>query len=361
MPGFPTPARRLCRVPAGALPAMQVLTQVPFAAFFGDDPGTLAPGRVVPHMPGMTAGKVRDPVAVFILMKSDNALFHGGQAVRHMARSAYASPDDGFKQTCGRNRRGRGLPRAFVIQHARGGAVGRGRGHGAHMAQKVLIVDDEPAIVDLVRHHLEKEGLQCLEASEGDTALRLARAEHPDVLVLDLMLPGVDGLEICRLLRRDTGTAKIAIIMLTARAEEVDRVVGLEMGADDYVVKPFSPRELVARVKAVLRRGRDEPAEAVRRAGGIEIDEAKYQVRAAGRVVKLTAKEFDLLRELMRANGRVLKRERMLEMIWGYANAEDIESRTVDVHIRRLREKLGDESRRIVTVTGVGYRFEADG
>ena len=229
------------------------------------------------------------------------------------------------------------------------------------MAPKVLIVDDEQAIVDLVRHHLEKEGLRCLEASEGNTALQLARTEHPDVLVLDLMLPGVDGLEICRLLRREPGGPQPAIIMLTAKADEVDRVVGLEMGADDYVVKPFSPRELVARVKAVLRRGRDAPADAIQRVGALEVDAAKYQLRVAGRIVKLTVKEFDLLCALMRAGGRVLTREQILEMVWGYANAGEIESRTVDVHIRRLREKLAEESRRIVTVQGVGYRFETEG
>lgn len=229
------------------------------------------------------------------------------------------------------------------------------------MTLKALIVDDEQAIVDLVRHHLEKEGIVCLEASEGETALQLARTERPDLLVLDLMLPGVDGLEICRLLRREPATASMVMIMLTAKAEEVDRVVGLEMGADDYVVKPFSPRELVARVKAVLRRGRDPQTGTIRRIGTIEIDDAKHQVRLAGRVVNLTVKEFALLSALMQAKGRVLNREQILEVVWGYANAVDVESRTVDVHVRRLREKLRDESRRIVTVKGVGYRFETEG
>ncbi len=229
------------------------------------------------------------------------------------------------------------------------------------MALKALIVDDEQAIVDLVRHHLEKEGLHCLEAYEGETALQLARTESPDLLVLDLMLPGIDGLEICRLLRRERTTANMAIIMLTAKAEEVDRVVGLEIGADDYLVKPFSPRELVARIKAVLRRGRDPQTDSIRRIGALEIDEAKHQVRVADSVVELTVKEFDLLCALIQANGRVLNREQILEMVWGYANAMEIESRTVDVHIRRLREKLKEESRRIVTVKGVGYRFEAEG
>ena len=229
------------------------------------------------------------------------------------------------------------------------------------MALKALVVDDEQAIVDLVRHHLEKEGIVCLEASEGETALQLARTKRPDLLVLDLMLPGIDGLEICRLLRREPATAAMVIIMLTAKAEEVDRVVGLEMGADDYVVKPFSPRELVARVKAVLRRGRDPQTGTVQRIGTIEVDDAKHQVRLAGRVVDLTVKEFDLLSVLMQAKGRVLNREHILEVVWGYANAVDIESRTVDVHVRRLREKLRDESHRIVTVKGVGYRFETEG
>ena len=215
--------------------------------------------------------------------------------------------------------------------------------------------------MDLVRHHLEKEGIVCLEASEGETALQLARTERPDLLVLDLMLPGIDGLEICRLLRREPATAAMVIIMLTAKAEEVDRVVGLEMGADDYVVKPFSPRELVARVKAVLRRGRDPQTGTIRRIGTLEVDDAKHQVRLAGRVVDLTVKEFALLSALMQAKGRVLNREQILEVVWGYANAVDVESRTVDVHVRRLREKLRDESRRIVTVKGVGYRFETEG
>lgn len=229
------------------------------------------------------------------------------------------------------------------------------------MTLKALIVDDERAIVDLVRHHLEKEGIVCLEASEGETALQLARTERPDLLMLDLMLPGIDGLEICRVLRREPATAAMVIIMLTAKAEEVDRVVGLEMGADDYVVKPFSPRELVARVKAVLRRGRDSQAGTVQRVGTIEVDDAKRQVRLAGRVVGLTVKEFDLLSALMQAKGRVLNREQILEVVWGYANAVDVESRTVDVHVRRLREKLRDERHRIVTVKGVGYRFETEG
>jgi two-component system alkaline phosphatase synthesis response regulator PhoP len=228
------------------------------------------------------------------------------------------------------------------------------------MTVKALIVDDEQAIVDLVRYHLEKESMQCLEASDGDTALRLAQEHRPELMILDLMLPGIDGLEICRLLRRDQSTASISIIMLTAKAEEVDRIVGLEMGADDYMVKPFSPRELVARAKAVLRRGQTPSTDVIRRIGELIVDEAKHQVHVGGTLVELTVKEFDLLCALIQAKGRVLNREQILESVWGYANAIDIESRTIDVHIRRLREKLGKESQRVVTVKGVGYRFEGE-
>lgn len=228
------------------------------------------------------------------------------------------------------------------------------------MAATVLVVDDEKDLVELVTYHLEKEGLRCLEACDGERALQLARERLPDLVVLDLMLPGMDGLEICRKLRKDPNTSAMAIIMLTAKAEEVDRIVGLEMGADDYLVKPFSPRELVARVKAVLRRGQSSETPSVIRIGTLEVDEGKHRVAVEGLPVELTVKEFDLLCALMKANGRVLNRDQILESVWGYSNAVDIESRTVDVHIRRLREKLRNEHKRIVTVKGVGYRFEAE-
>ncbi len=228
------------------------------------------------------------------------------------------------------------------------------------MSATVLVVDDEKDLVELVRYHLEKDGLSCFEAQDGETALQIARERIPDLIVLDLMLPGVDGLEVCRKLRKDPKTSAIAIIMLTAKAEEVDRIVGLEMGADDYMVKPFSPRELVARVKAVLRRGQSHDVSSVTKVGTLVVDEGKHYVSIAGKGIDLTVKEFDLLCRLMKANGRVLNREQIMESVWGYANAVDIESRTVDVHIRRLREKLGEEQKRVVTVKGVGYRFEAD-
>jgi two-component system phosphate regulon response regulator PhoB len=226
---------------------------------------------------------------------------------------------------------------------------------------KVLVIDDEKDIVSLLRYHLEKAGFQCLAGMDGATALRLVREHHPDLLILDLMLPGMDGLEICRQLRQEAATARLPILMLTAKAEEVDRVVGLEVGADDYVVKPFSPRELVARVRAILRRAQEPADLAVKRVGELEVDEARHSATVQGTPVELTAKEFGLLCALMRAHGRVLNREQLLEGVWGYADAAEIESRTVDVHIRRLREKLKSEAKRIVTVKGVGYRFEMEG
>jgi phosphate regulon transcriptional regulator PhoB len=225
---------------------------------------------------------------------------------------------------------------------------------------KVLVVDDEKDIVELVRYHAEKAGFRCVTAGDGASALRLVREQRPDLVVLDLMLPGLDGLEVCRQLRREPATARLPVIMLTARAEEVDRVVGLEVGADDYVVKPFSPRELIARIRALLRRVQEGPAPAVRRLGDLTVDEPRHQVAVGGAPVELTAKEFALLAALLRAGGRVLSREQLLDTVWGYANAAEIESRTVDVHVRRLREKLGPEARRIVTVKGVGYRLDGD-
>jgi two-component system, OmpR family, phosphate regulon response regulator PhoB len=226
----------------------------------------------------------------------------------------------------------------------------------------VLVVEDEPDIRDLVVLHLTREGFRCRTAGNGPDALREARAAPPDLVVLDLMLPGMDGLEVCRRLRAEGATAGVPIIMLTAKADEVDRVVGLELGADDYVAKPFSPKELVARVRAVLRRSRP-PAETgvVLRAGTLALDAARHVVTVDARPLGLTPKEFDLLHALMESTGRVLSREQLLARVWGYAHAEEIESRTVDVHVRRLRAKLGAEGGRIVTITGVGYRLEPDG
>jgi phosphate regulon transcriptional regulator PhoB len=224
----------------------------------------------------------------------------------------------------------------------------------------VLIVEDEPDIRNLIVHHLTRDGFRCRTAGSGAEALARVRSSAPDLVVLDLMLPEMTGLEVCRRLRADPTTAGVPIIMLTAKTDEVDRIVGLEMGADDYVAKPFSPKELVARVRAVLRRAR--PGEATRplAAGSVRLDTSRHLVTVGGRPVELTPKEFDLLHALLKAGGRVLSREHLLNRVWGYARADEIESRTVDVHIRRLRSKLGPEERRIATIKGVGYRLEAE-
>ena len=228
------------------------------------------------------------------------------------------------------------------------------------MAPDVLVVEDEPDIRGLIVHHLERDGFRCRTAANGGEALAAVRVGAPDLIVLDIMLPGMDGLEVCRRLRADTSAATVPIIMLTAKADEVDRVVGLELGADDYVAKPFSPKELIARVRAVLRRARPVAEGRPLTAGGIVLDVARHQVTSAGAAVTLTPKEFELLHALMESAGRVLSREHLLNRVWGYARADAIESRTVDVHVRRLRAKLGDAGARIATVKTIGYRFESE-
>src|SRR5437867_1384103 len=228
------------------------------------------------------------------------------------------------------------------------------------MAREVLVVEDEPDIRRLVVLHLEGDGFRCRTAANGLDALREAKADVPDLVVLDLMLPGIDGLEVCRRLRSDASTASVPIIMLTAKSDEVDRVVGLEVGADDYVAKPFSPKEMVARVRAVLRRSRPDHPPRVLAVEPVTQDPERHRVTHGGRALQLTPKEFDLLRALLEAAGRVLSREYLLNHVWGYARADEIESRTVDVHVRRLRAKLGDAGNRIATVKSVGYRFEVE-
>jgi phosphate regulon transcriptional regulator PhoB len=227
------------------------------------------------------------------------------------------------------------------------------------MGGRVLIVEDEADIRDLLAFHLEREGYHVTRSRSGADALRQVRARPPDLILLDLMLPELGGLDVCRRLRQDPRTASVPIVMLTARGEEVDRILGLELGADDYVVKPFSPKEVVARVRAVLRRAgaRDGAAPVV--SGRLVIDPDRHTVQVDAAAIELTPKEFDLLRALAEARGRVLSREFLLDRVWGYASAGEIESRTVDVHVRRLRMKLGDEGQRITTVKGVGYRLEA--
>jgi two-component system phosphate regulon response regulator PhoB len=228
------------------------------------------------------------------------------------------------------------------------------------VATHVLVVEDEPDIRSLIVFNLSREGFRCRTAASGEEALQEVRSSQPDLIVLDLMLPGLDGLEVCRRLRSDAATASVPVIMLTAKADEVDRIVGLEMGADDYVVKPFSPKELVARVRAVLRRTRAPATAPVLRAGTITLDTTRHRAEAEGAALVLTPKEFDLLQALLESAGRVLSRDHLLERVWGYTRAGEIESRTVDVHVRRLRAKLGGEGRRIGTVKGVGYRFEVE-
>ncbi|SFI28988.1 response regulator transcription factor [Selenomonas caprae] len=222
---------------------------------------------------------------------------------------------------------------------------------------KVLAVDDEQSIRELLAFQLQKHGYEALMAEDGQEAL--AKAEGMDLILLDLMLPGLDGLEVCRRLKADKRTARIPIIMLTAKAEEIDKVLGLELGADDYVVKPFSVRELMARVKAVLRRSSQEgPQEETLQIDCLRLDFSSYQAWLAGEELVLTPKEFELLKLLVTSPGRAFSRDELLERIWGYEYYGD--TRTVDVHIRHLRAKLGERpglSERIETVRGVGYRF----
>jgi two-component system alkaline phosphatase synthesis response regulator PhoP len=225
------------------------------------------------------------------------------------------------------------------------------------MATKILVVDDEPAIVELVQYNLEREGFQVVTAVDGQAALAEAREEAPDLIVLDVMLPEVSGLDVCRTLRQMTD---VPIILLTARKDEVDRVLGLELGADDYVTKPFSPRELVARIKAILRRTSPREGDGTGGQDGLVVDPARRRVHVDGREVDLTYTEFELLHLLARHPGLAFTRDQLLAEVWGADSFGD--TRTVDVHIRHLREKLGDDlaqPRFIETVRGVGYRFRA--
>jgi DNA-binding response OmpR family regulator len=230
------------------------------------------------------------------------------------------------------------------------------------MSIQILIVEDDPDIAELVARYLHKAGYATSRAASGRDALRSIAAQAPDLVVLDLMLPHVDGLEVCRAVRANEGTAGIPIIMLTARAEESERIVGLELGADDYLAKPFSPRELLARMRAVLRRAMPDPERERVVAGDIVIDVPSREVKVAGRAIELTGIEFDLLVALARRAGRVVPRDAILSL----AGRDDVVvgERTVDVHISHLRAKLGDDPkspRRIKTVRGVGYMLTREG
>src|ERR1043166_5190925 len=222
--------------------------------------------------------------------------------------------------------------------------------------KKILIIEDESDVADLLTLNLRKAGFRTSTAADGASGLQKVRDDRPDFIILDLMLPKMSGLEVCKILKSDTATSHTPILMLTARAEEIDRIVGLEFGADDYVTKPFSPRELVLRVNAILRRGKGDVAEDKKLSiGPITLDPSRHQVDVAGRAVRLTSVEFKLLSMLMRRQGRVQERDRLLNEVWGYESV--IDTRTVDTHVRRLRQKLGKAANAIETVRGFGYRI----
>lgn len=232
----------------------------------------------------------------------------------------------------------------------------------AASGQKILVVEDEPDIRKLVNYNLAQERFKVIEAEDGEQALKVIQRDKPHLVVLDLMLPGLSGIELCKILRERSETAKLPILMLTAKAGEADRVVGLEMGADDYLAKPFSPRELVARVRAILRRAdgnTNKEAPPAYDKGGLKIDFSTYEVFARGKSVKLTLKEFELLRFLVQNPNRVLSRDQLLDRVWG--GETFVTPRTVDVHIRRLRKAIEKDDSRpkwILTLRGVGYKFD---
>jgi two-component system phosphate regulon response regulator PhoB len=227
------------------------------------------------------------------------------------------------------------------------------------MQHKIMIVDDEADVIDLLVLNLRGAGFQVIAVEDGATALAKARNEAPSLIILDLMLPKMPGLEICKVLKGDVATRHIPVIMLTAKAEEVDKIVGLELGADDYVTKPFSPRELILRINRSLRRGKDKVAAVEKLTiGELVLDHTRHEVLVQGRPVDLTATEFRLLALLMERRGRVQGRDSLLNDVWGYESV--IDTRTVDTHVRRLREKLGPLAGYIETIRGVGYRISED-
>ncbi|MBX6324759.1 MAG: winged helix-turn-helix domain-containing protein [Chthoniobacterales bacterium] len=224
------------------------------------------------------------------------------------------------------------------------------------LGKTILIIEDEQDVVDLLALNLRKAGFAILTAADGAAGLEKARSEKPDFIILDLMLPKLPGLEVCKILKTDLQTRRIPIMMLTAKAEEIDRIVGLEFGADDYVPKPFSPREVILRVKAIMRRSEAKPDDERLTAGPITIDPERHEVLIHGRRVNLTSLEFKLLRTLMQRRGRVQSRDRLLNEVWGYESV--IDTRTVDTHVRRLRKKLGKAAGIIESVRGFGYRLK---
>ena len=221
---------------------------------------------------------------------------------------------------------------------------------------RILIVEDEPDVVDMLSLNLRKaDSFTISTASDGAEGLRKAREENPALIILDLMLPKMPGLEVCKALKSESATKHIPIIILTAKAEEIDRIVGLEFGADDYVTKPFSPREIALRVKAILRRGKGDVVDEIISAGPITVDPSRHRVTVGAKTIRLTSVEFKLLSMLMLRRGRVQARDRLLNEVWGYEST--IDTRTVDTHVRRLRRKLGKAADAIETVRGFGYRL----
>ncbi|MBI5200777.1 MAG: response regulator transcription factor [Elusimicrobia bacterium] len=222
---------------------------------------------------------------------------------------------------------------------------------------KILVVEDEKSLLKGLRFNLEREGHRVVTATDGQAGLDAFNREKPDLVILDVMLPKLDGFGFCKAVR---AKSQAPIVMLTARGEEVDRILGLELGADDYVTKPFSLRELMARVKAILKRSAPSAKTSTIRAGGLELDLERYEARIGGKAVHLSSKEYELLRCLLEADGRALTREQILEKVWGYEKGLEMVTRTTDQHILRLRERLGAEASRVVTVKNVGYRFKMD-
>src|SRR5882724_11913996 len=225
----------------------------------------------------------------------------------------------------------------------------------AGSGRKILIIEDESDVADLLALSLRKAGFNTSAAADGASGLQKARDNRPDFIILDLMLPKMSGLDVCRILKGDAATSHIPILMLTAKAEEIDRIVGLEFGADDYVTKPFSPREVVLRIGAIMRRADTKEEEEHLAVGSILIDAARHEVSVNGKRVNLTSLEFKLLRTLMQRRGRVQPRDRLLNDVWGYESV--IDTRTVDTHVRRLRKKLGKAADVIESVRGFGYRL----
>jgi len=223
---------------------------------------------------------------------------------------------------------------------------------------KILVVEDMDSVVELLRTLLHREGFEVAVAHDGPEALEAVRREKPDLMLLDLILPVLDGLEVLRRVRQDPITAHLPIIVLSGKGEEQDKVIGLEIGADDYMTKPFAANELIARVKGRLRRSALTDPARVLKVGSLEMELDRHQVRVRGKSVHLTSKEFSLLRALLMTNGRVLSRDALFESVWDLSKDADLQTRTIDVHIRSLRYKLGDEGRRIFTVRNVGYRLD---